>query len=207
MSIVQDQEKKETWIGQPAYTERLLTEMGMSECKPVKTPMDPGNHLVKATEDMEALDQQSYQSLVGSLMYLATCTRPDIAFAVGTLARFSSKPNSTHWVAAKRTLRYLRGTSNHGIIFKGDESWSCVGYSDADWAGNKDDRKSTSGYLFQIAGGPVSWRSKKQDTVAFSTAESRVCSLVECHTGMSLDEKTQLRTRKPTRGTYYYPGR
>ena len=77
-------------MGQPAYTERLLAEQGMSDCKPVRTP---GSHLVKATEDEEALDQQLYQSLVGSLMYLSTCTRPDIAYAVGTLARYSSKPS------------------------------------------------------------------------------------------------------------------
>ena len=177
MSVIQDQEKKESWIGQPKYVERLLTEMGMSDCKPVKTPVDTGNRLVKATEDMEALNQQSYQSLVGSLMYLATCTRPDIAYAVGALARFTSKPNQTHWVAAKRVLRYLRGTSNFGIIFKGDESRTCKAYSDADWAGDKEDRKSTSGYLFQIAGGPVSWRGKKQDTVALSTAEAEYVAL------------------------------
>ena len=178
MSVVQDQEKKETWIGQPTYTKRLLTRMGMSDCKPTKTPVSPGNCLVKATEDEEALDQQSsYQSLVGSLMYLATCTRPDIAYAVGTLAKFSSKPNQTHWVAAKRVLRYLKGTSNLGIIFKGDEPERCKAYSDADWAGDKDDRKSTSGYLFQIASGPVSWRSKKQDTVALSTAEAEYVAL------------------------------
>ncbi len=153
-------------MGQPAYTKGLLTETGMSDCKPAKIPVDPGSHLVKATEDEKAVDQQSYQSLVGSLMYLATCTRPDIAYAVGTLSRFSSRPNQTHWVAAKRVLRYLKGTSNFGIIFRGDELGRCVAYSDADWAGDREDRKSTSGYLFQIAGGPVSWRSKKQDTVA-----------------------------------------
>ena len=120
MSIVQDQEKKETWIGQPTYAEKLLTKMGMSECKPVKTPADPANRLVKAAEDEQAVDQQLYQSLVGSLMYLATCTRPDIAYAVGMLARFSSKPNQTHWVAAKRVLRYLKGTTNFGLIYSDD---------------------------------------------------------------------------------------
>ena len=176
--ITQYQEKKETWMGQPMYTERLLNKMGMSDCKPVKTPMSPGNHLMKTAEDEEATDCESYQSLVGSLMYLATCTRPDIAYAVGTLARFSSKPNQTHWVAAKRVLRYLKGTANLGIIFSGgDEPGSCVGYSDADWAGDKEDRRSTSGYIFQIAGGPVSWRSRKQDTVALSTAEAEYVAL------------------------------
>ena len=175
MSIVQNQEEKKTWIGQPAYTEKLLTKMGMSDCKPVKTPVDPGNRLVKAAEDEEALDQPLYQSVVGSLMYLSTCTRPDIAFAVGVLARFSSKPNRNHWVAAKRVLRYLKGTTNFGLFYS--DGSGVLGYCDADWAGDMDDRKSTSGYVFQIAGGPVSWRSKKQGTVALSTAEAEYVAL------------------------------
>ena len=102
-------------MGQPAYTERLLAEQGMSDCKPVGTPVDPGSHLMKATEEEEALDQHLYQSSVGSLMYLSMCTRTDIAYAVRTLARFSSKPNKTHWMAAKRVLRYLNGMTSHGI--------------------------------------------------------------------------------------------
>ena len=175
MSIVQNLEERRTWMGQPTYTEKLLTKMGMGDCKPVKTPVDPGNRLMKASEDEKALDQQSYQSLVGSLMYLTTCTRPDIAYAVGMLARYSSKPNQSHWVAAKRVLRYLKGTINFGLMYSDD---SCVlGYSDADWAGDVDDRKSTSGYMFRIAGGPVSWRSRKQDTVALSTAEAEYVAL------------------------------
>ena len=146
------------------YTEKILTKMDMDNCKPVKTAVDPGNRLVKATEDEDVLDQQSYQSLVGSLMYLATSTRPDIAYAVGTLARFCSKPNQSHWTAAKCVLRYLKGTSNFGILFRGNDTSAPVGYSDADWA---EDRNSISGYIFCIAGGPVSWRSKKQATVSF----------------------------------------
>ena len=123
----------------------------MSDCKLVKTHKDPGSHLVKASDDEEAVDQQSYQSLVGSLMYLATCTRPDLAYAIENLARFSSKPNGSHWTAAKRVLRYMKGTPDLGITFRRDVQRSCAGYSDADWAGDKDDRKSTSGYLFQVA--------------------------------------------------------
>lgn len=133
----------------------------MSDCKPVKTPVDPGNHLVKATEDEEPVDCELYQSLVGSLMYLATCTRPDIAFAVGAVARFTSRPNQSHWVAAKRVLRYLKGTVSHGIIFRGSEPGSCVGYSDADWAGDREDRKSTSGYQWDL---PPFWKTTSHRT-------------------------------------------
>ena len=172
MSVVQDQGALTTWIGQPAYTKKLLGKQKMGDCKPVGTPVSPGSHLVKATDDEDAVEQQLYQSLVGSLMYLSVCTRPDLAYAVGILARFSSKPNRSHWTAAKRVLRYLKGTANHGIAFTKSESGECLGYSDADWAGDQEDRKSTSGYLFQMAGGPVSWKSRKQDSVALSTAEA-----------------------------------
>ena len=172
MSIVQNQEGKVTWMGQPTYIQKLLTKIGMNDSKPVKTPVDPGHRLVKANEDEEALDQPLYQSVVGSLMYLA---RPDIAYAVRMLARFSSKPNQSHWTAAKRVLRYLRGTVNFGILYRGESG--VLGYSDADWAGDADDRKSTSGYMFLIAGGPVSWKSRKQSTVALSTAYAEYIAL------------------------------
>ena len=100
--------------------------MGMSDCNSVKTPIDPGNHLKKASDGESALDQQLYRSAVGSLLYLATCMRPDIAFAVTTLGRFSSKPNKSHWIALKRILRYLKGTLKHRITFDGDKPGKCV---------------------------------------------------------------------------------
>lgn len=90
-----------TWIGQPTNVNKLLEKQKMSDCKPVGTHVNPGSHPVKATEDEEAVDQQEYQSLVGSLMYLSICTRPALAYAVSTLAKFSSKPNRSHWTAAK----------------------------------------------------------------------------------------------------------
>ena len=102
---------------------------------------------------------------------------PTPLIAVGTLARFSSKPNAVHWKGAKRVLQYLRGTTNFGIVFRGDDLSGPIAYSDADWAGDVGDRKSTSGYVFSIAGGPVSWRSRKQDTVALSTTEVEYVAL------------------------------
>ena len=177
MSVVQDQEELTTWIAQPAYIKKLLEKQEMGDSKPVGTPVDPGSHLLKATEDEEAMDQQLYQSLVGSLMYLSVCTRPDIAYAVSTLARFSNKPNRSHWTAAKRVLRYLRGTDDYGIAFTKSDSGECMGYSNADWAGDQEDRRSTSGYLFLMTGGPVSWKSRKQESVALSTAEAEYIAL------------------------------
>ena len=91
--------------------------------------------------------------------------------------KFSSHPTNKHWVAVKRIMRYLKGTSDLGLLYTKEGSSKCVGYSDSDWGGDLDDRKSTSGYLFLIGGGSVSWRSKKQSSVALSTAEAEYMAL------------------------------
>ena len=150
--------------------------LGMQDCKPVKTPISAGNKLVKATEQDECVDQKQYQSAVGSLMYLAVSTRPDISYSVGSLARFNSKPTKEHWVALKRVLRYLKGTKDLGILYSKAEKDSCIGYTDADWAGDQDDRRSISGYVFLLSGGAISWKSQKR-CVALSTAEAEYVAM------------------------------
>ena len=165
------------WIGQPAYIEKLLTTHGMQNCKPVNTPVSIGNKLVKANEEDEPVNQRQYQSAVGSLMYLAVSTRPDISYAVSSLARFSCKPTNEHWTALKRLLRYLKGTTNLGILYSDTGMDKCIGYTDADWEGDQDDRKSTSGYIFLLCGGAISWKSQKQKCVALSTAEAEYIAM------------------------------
>lgn len=177
MKIVQDEASGSIWIGQPAYIEALLKRFGMEHSKANPTPVDPGNKLVKASQEDELFDQHTYQSAVGSLLYVSVATRPDITFAVSNVAKFSANPTTRHWTAVKRIMRYLRGTTDLGLIFTPQGSNDCVGFSDADWAGDLDDRKSTSGYVFQIGGTAVSWRSKKQTTVALSTAEADYVAL------------------------------
>ena len=177
MKIVQDEASGSIWIGQPAYIEALLKRFGMEHSKANPTPVDPGNKLVKASQEDELFDQHTYQSAVGSLLYVSVATRPDITFAVSNVAKFSANPTTRHWTAVKRIMRYLRGTTDLGLIFTPQGSNDCVGFSDADWAGDLDDRKSTSGYMFQIGGTAVSWRSKKQTTVALSTAEAEYVAL------------------------------
>ena len=174
---VEQQENKSIWIGQPVYTKNLLETSGMQDCKPASTPVDISSKLTKATDDDECIDQQKYQSAIGSLMYLSVSTRPDISYAVSSPARFSSKPKKEHWTALKRLLRYLRGTLKHGILYTKDGSNACVGYADADWAGDINDRKSTSGYVFLVSGGAVSWKSQKQKCVALSTAEAEYIAM------------------------------
>uniref|UniRef100_A0A2N9ECP6 Reverse transcriptase Ty1/copia-type domain-containing protein n=1 Tax=Fagus sylvatica TaxID=28930 RepID=A0A2N9ECP6_FAGSY len=111
------------------------------------------------------------QSSRQCLMYAMLCTRPDICFAVGMISRYQSNPGPAHWRAVKRILRYLRGTSDHALCYHGGDL-RLTGYSDADWASDKDERKSTSGYAFILGGGAVSWCSKKQSCIALSTMES-----------------------------------
>ena len=147
----------------------------MENAKPVKTPVDTCTKLVKATEGEEIFDQKLYQSAVGSLLYLSVGTRPDITYAVNNVAKFSSHPTIQHWTGVKRIMRYLKGTTNLGLLYIKQESSKCVGYFDSDWGGDLDNRKSTSGYFFQIGGGAVSWRSKKR--VALSTAEAEYMAL------------------------------
>ena len=179
MSVVQDEECKSIWIGQPAYTNNLLTKYGMQNCKAVSTPVESGDKLKVANETDECVDQQLYQSSVGSLTYLSVSTRPDITYAVSSIARFSVRPTKKHWNAVKRIMRYLKGTTHLGITYTSDGSneLELIGYSDADWGGDINDRKSTSGYIFKINGGAVSWRRKKQTCVALSTAEAEYIAL------------------------------
>ena len=149
----------------------------MYDCKAVSAPVNPDLKLVAAENPKDVLNQQMYQAIVGSLLYLSTKTRPDISYAVSSVARFCAEPTQQHWVAVKRILRYLKGTSNYRLSFKNNSGSEITGYSDADWAGDTGDRKSTSGYVFIQAGGAISWKSSKQKCVALSTAEAEYVAL------------------------------
>jgi hypothetical protein len=113
-----------------------------------------------------------YASVVGSLMYAQVCTRPDIAYAVSVLGRYLNDPGLSHWTAAKKVLRYLKGTKNFMLTYRRSDILEVVGYSDADFVGCSDDRRSTSGYVFMMANGAVSWKSVKQTLTASSTMEA-----------------------------------
>ena len=125
-----------------------------------------------ASEDDDVCDQPMYQAIVGCLLYLTMKTRPDIAYAGSLAARFSAKPNKVHWIAVKRILCYLKGTIQFGLNYRRDATGEITGYSDVDWARDISDRRSTSGYVFVMAGGAISWKSNKQTCIALSTAEA-----------------------------------
>lgn len=118
-----------------------------------------------------------YQEAVGSLMYIMTMTRPDIAFSVSQVAQFSKNPVPSHWNAVKRIFAYLAETPNHGLCFNNRKGDSIVGFTDADFAGDLDTRRSTSGYVFTLRGGPISWSSRRQTVTAQSTTESELVAV------------------------------
>jgi hypothetical protein len=124
----------------------------------------------KTQEEIEYMSRVPYSSAVGSLMYAMVCTRPDIAHAVGVVSRYMKNPGKEHWEVVKWILRYLRGTATHALFFGGSNIF-LQGYVDSDMAGDKDNKRSTTGYVFTIGGTIVSWISKLQKVVALSTIE------------------------------------
>ena len=148
------------------------------ECNAVKNPIVPGTKLSKMDTETKA-NATLFKQAVGSLMYL-TATRPDLMYAVSLISRFMANPSETHWNAIKRILRYLKGTTELGIFYKKGEDIKLVAYTDSDYAGDIDDRKSTSGFVFSLGTGAVSWSSKKQPIVTLSTTESEYIAATSC---------------------------
>jgi hypothetical protein len=127
----------------------------------------------------EPANDVPYREAIGSLMYLSTCTRPDIATAVGVLSRFNNEPRKNHWKAVVKLFRYLCGTRKMGLVFDKNNSSGIIGFSDADWAADKEDRKSISGYVILLNGTAISWYSKKQSCAALSSTEAEFVAACE----------------------------
>lgn len=161
---------------QPHFILKVLQRFNIQDCNGVYTPMEAERRLVPANENDKLVEQREYQSLVGSLMYIAVGTRPDLAFTISVLSKFNSQPTTDHFLATKPVLRYLKETVEMGLVYGTIDN--IIDYTDADFAGDLNDRKSTSGYVFTLAGGAISWKSKKQLLVSlFSTeAEYVACS-------------------------------
>lgn len=160
-------------IHQRGQIKDVLARFGMSECKPVSTPMDANVKLSRnSTSGASTEPRVPYRELIGSLMYIAMGSRPDIAHAVSRLSTFNDCHQPEHWVAAKRVLRYLKGTLDYGVSYSRTKDDSLIGYVDSDWGNCPDDRRSYSGYAFKLAGAAVTWESRKQRTVALSSTEA-----------------------------------
>lgn len=171
-------------LSQTRYALAVLERYDMSHAKPASTPFPPGLKLYRATdEQVEEFTKLkcSYRGVVGSLMYLAQCTRPDLSYAVGGLSQHLERPGMLHWEAASHVLRYLRGTVHLGITYDGklastvggaESSSFPISHCDADWAVDQSTRHLTTRYVFTLAGGALSWRSRLQPTVALSFTEA-----------------------------------
>jgi hypothetical protein len=144
----------------------------MKDARHISSPMDPDIDLGNPICQDKTADKDLYMSLIGSLMYIALATRPDIAFAVTALSRYNETPLQMHLTAAKRVLRYLKGTMELELHFGDNQQTILEGFTDSDWAGCKSQRKSTGGYVFFSHGGPISWQAKGQSVVALSTLEA-----------------------------------
>ncbi|XP_068627425.1 uncharacterized protein [Battus philenor] len=148
----------------------------VADCKAVDTPME-SKLSVKDKQNIN--NQVPYQQLIGSLMYLSVLTRPDITYAVSYLSQFDHCHTSEHWGYAKRVLKYLKGTINYGIKYCANGSSEIKGFVDADWANNRLDRRSYTGFCFVLANGIISWQCKKQKTVALSSCEAKHMAISE----------------------------
>jgi hypothetical protein len=174
MTIRRNRANRLIYLGQRAYVEKVLKDHGLwNNVKTAAVPMNPGTKLVPSATGYHASDtlRTRYQRAVGSLMYAMMGTRPDIAFAVSIVSRFASNPDDTHWLAVQQIFRYLRGTIDHELVYSGNLS-PLVGYTDSDWAGDTDTRRSTSGYVFNLGSGAITWSSKRQPTISLSTCEA-----------------------------------
>ena len=178
-------DRGEVTISHQGYVRNFLRKHGMDQCKAASTPLAEKTELSKdqmpedgsdAQKEMKGLD---YRGIVGSIAYLSLTTRPDLAYAAHLLARFLSNPGQAHWQAAKHVLRYLQGTSDVGITYRKGGDSGLTGYADADYASCKDDRRSITGFCFNLGSGAISWAARRQTCVATSTTEAEVHAVSE----------------------------
>jgi histone deacetylase 1/2 len=175
---IQVQRKKgELLLSQERYASDILKRVNMQLCKPVKTPLSTSEKLsVTSGTQLGVDDSTRYRSIVGALQYL-TLTRPDLSFAVNKVCQFLHSPTTVHWEAVKRILRYVQGSVGLGIKIRKSDSMLVSAFSDADWAGCPDDRRSTGGFAIYIGCNLVSWCARKQATVSRSSTEAEYKSL------------------------------
>ncbi|KAJ4715440.1 Retrovirus-related Pol polyprotein from transposon TNT 1-94 [Melia azedarach] len=184
MEIYRDRSKKKLFVSQKGYIQKILSRFGMSTAKPIDTPSAANAHLSvafapKSVEEKEYMSRVPYTSAVGSLMYAMVCTRPDLAQSVSVVSRFMGEPSKEHWQAVKRIFRYLKGTFDVGLIYGGDTQCLVRGFSDSDYAGDVDSRRSMTGYVFTLGSSVVSWKATLQPTVTLSTTEAEYMALTE----------------------------
>eukprot|EP00873_Tetraselmis_striata_P025094 jgi/Tetstr1/445358/TSEL_033156.t1 len=176
MPVERDWDNATLKVHQAKYIDDMLHKFNLADAYAVSTPAEVGADIPGSNKPLAA--EMPYQALVGSLLYAMVATRPDIAEAVSKLCRVMAKPEERHWQAAKRVLRYLKGTKTLGLTFSGGKVDGLLhGYCDADWAEDVVSRRSTTGFVFMLCGAAVTWKSQLQATVALSTAEAENMAL------------------------------
>ena len=178
--IQRDLEQGTASMSQQKYIESLLVKYGLQDMSTKETPADPNQHLEVKQESDERLNENDtylFKQIVGALLYLAVCTRPDIAEATRSVASCSAEPTKRHLIAAKRILRYLKHTISHKLTYTKPTLTQITGYVDANWAEDKANRKSVTGYAFFISGGAIVWKSKQQTSITLSSCEAEYTAL------------------------------
>ncbi|KAH9671430.1 hypothetical protein KPL70_017375 [Citrus sinensis] len=168
------------FVNQSKYAKSLVKRFGLDSAKHLRTPMSTNAKFI-VDDSGSSVDPSLYRSMIGSLLYL-TATRPDICFSVGVCARYQANPKESHLTTVKRIIRFVTRTVNDGIWYTNDTNSSLAGYSDADWAGNADDRKSTTGGCFYLGNNLVSWHSRKQNSISLFTVEAEYIAAGSCCT-------------------------
>ncbi|CAL1406992.1 unnamed protein product [Linum trigynum] len=177
MEIYMVRSKKKLFLSRKSYIQKILSRFDMSSAKPLNTPSASNVHLSSAyapqsEAEKEYMSRVPYASAVGNLVYAMVCTRPDLAHVVTVVSRFMIQPGKEHWQAVKRIFQYLKGTPDMGISFGSDTECLVSGYSDSDYAGDFDTRRSMSGYVFTLGSSVVSWKATLQSAVTLSTTEA-----------------------------------
>lgn len=175
--IRRDRPNKRIFIDQQSYIDEAIEKFRMKDAKSVRTPFPSGLQLQESKTECPRETRTLYQSIIGTILYIALGTRPDICFAVTRLSRYNANPSEAHLSAARYVLRYLKSTSTMKITYEGNSMADYLSYSDSDWAADRDDRHSTSGFVLMLATGAVSWRSRRQKTVALSSADAEYMEL------------------------------
>lgn len=165
-------------MSQHRYLKNVLRKFNMVDCKPASTPIEKGLQLKK--NDSDECSNQQYRELIGCLTYATLTSRPDLCAAVNYFGGFQNCYNEQHFTHAKRILRYIQGSIDLRMVYRRHEATEVlVGFSDADWGGDQNDRKSTTGYVFKVYGNVVSWTSRKQATISQSSTEAEYIALAQ----------------------------
>jgi transposase InsO family protein len=184
LDILRDRPNRKLYVSQLDFVNKILKKFNLDLCQPKSIPADPNARLTASMSPNTSPDSTNplstrYREAIGCLMYVMTMTRPDIAFAVGQESQFCQNPGDGHWNGVKRIFAYLAGSAHLGLCFDGQQKNNLIGFSDSDFAGNMDNRRSTSGFVFLYNGAPVSWSSKLQQCVSLSTTEAEFVAASE----------------------------